>query len=197
MYNGKLVNHLFIIIDPHLMHSAEQYCFRYFSGIAVCVIVICMLQGCSPSHKVAVRPNEHMEIGWTPRSIFQAPSFAAWFDTGYGHYQPQEEYVARLRHMKDSVDVVVVYGTWCSDSRREIPRFWKVVDSTQFPAEHVTMIAVDRTMQLPPGIQNQYRITNVPTFIINYRGMEIGRITESPRTTIEQDIVDWLGPFFP
>jgi thiol-disulfide isomerase/thioredoxin len=163
----------------------------------VCWIVLCTFLGCSSSPKVAVRPNEHMEIGWTPRTIFQAPSYAAWFDTGYEHYQPQEEYVARLRRMKDSVDILIVYGTWCSDSRRELPRFWKVVDSAQFPADHITMIAVDRTMQLPAGVKQEHNITNVPTFMIKFRGTEIGRIIESPKSSMEEDLVGWLSPFFP
>lgn len=161
------------------------------------LLLFLLVAGCSTTHKVGVKPNEHLEVGWTPRTIFQAPSYAVWFDTGYLAYKPQEEYTSRLQHMKDSVAIIVVYGTWCSDSRREMPRFWKVIDSAQFPADHVTMIAVDRTMQLPPGIKDQYTITNVPTFIVYFRGMEIGRIIESPKTTLEQDMTDWLSPFFP
>ena len=160
-------------------------------------IITVVLLGCSSSPKVAVRPNEHMEIGWTPRTIFQSPSYAAWFDTGYGHYQLQNESVSRLRHMTDSVDILIVYGTWCSDSRRELPRFWKLMDSAGFPADHITMIAIDRAMQLPAGVKQEYSITNVPTFMIKFRGVEIGRIVESPKSSIEEDITGWLSPFFP
>ncbi len=167
-----------------------------FTAITTLCLLI-LIAGCSTTPKVGVKPNEHMEIGWTPRTVFQSPSYAAWFDTGYSAYTPQEEYLSRLQQTKDSVDIVVVYGTWCSDSRREMPRFWKIIDSARFPADRIVMIAVDRTMQMPPGIKAEYGITNVPTFIIRFRGMEIGRITESPKTTLEQDMVDWLSPFFP
>ncbi len=152
--------------------------------------------GCS-SGKLPIKPNEHLEIGWTPRSIFKAPPYAAWFDTAYAHYAPSEEYVGRLARMKDSVSITVVYGTWCGDSKKQLPHFFRVMDTVGFPPERITLIAVDRAMQLPPGIKKQYGITNVPTFILSYKGMEVGRIIESPGTTIEEDLAAWLAPFFP
>jgi thiol-disulfide isomerase/thioredoxin len=153
--------------------------------------------GCSSAPKIAVRPNEHMEIGWTPRTIFQSPSYAAWYDTGYQRYQPDPEILGRLRKMEDSVSLVTVYGTWCGDSKREMPRFLKILDSISFPAERLTLIAVDRTMQLPAGIKERYQITNVPTIMVVYRGVEIYRIIESPKGSLEGDLKDALSPFFP
>ncbi len=155
------------------------------------------LPGCGGTAKLPVKPNEHMEVGWTPRSIFQSPSYAAWFDTTYARYAPDTAAVRQLAGMQDSVDLVVVFGTWCSDSRREIPRFWKIIDSCRFPVSRIAQIAVDRTMEIPPGIKKLYGITNVPTVIVHYRGVEMGRIIESPKVTIEQDLVNLLAPLFP
>ncbi len=152
--------------------------------------------GCSSTTKVqSVRANEHIEIGWTPRTVFQSPAYA-WFDAGYSVYQPQKEYVDRLTRMKDSIDIVVVYGTWCSDSQRELPRFFKIADMVGLPADRVKLIAVDRTKQLPAGVSQEYGITLVPTFIVKYRGVEIGRIIESAKTTLEQDLTELLAPLF-
>ena len=165
--------------------------------IVHCIIAtVVVISGCSSSRKVvSVRPNEHIEIGWTPRTVFQSPAYA-WFDTGYNAYQPQKEYLERLRLMKDSVDILVVYGTWCSDSRRELPRFFKVMDAIGVSSDRIKLIAVDRTKQLPPGVSQEHDIKLVPTFIVNYRGLEIGRIIESTKTTMEQDLTDLLTPFF-
>ena len=162
------------------------------------ILPVIVISGCSSVKRiVSVKPNEHMEVGWTPRTIFQSPAYAAWFDTGYANYQPNAEKIERLRRMQDSVDLFVVYGTWCSDSKREIPRFFKITDAISFPAARVTLIAVDRTKQVPPGIAEEYNISNVPTFIIKYRGIEIGRIIESPKTTLEGDLDEYLSPVFP
>jgi thiol-disulfide isomerase/thioredoxin len=161
------------------------------------IVVSLFLASCASTKKVTVKPNEHMEVGWTPRTVFQSPSYAAWFDTGYAAYQPQTEYIDRLKDFTENVDLTVVYGTWCSDSKREMPRFFKIMDTVEFPSDHITLIAVDRTMQIPPGIAKEYNITNVPTFILKYRGIEIGRIIESPKTTLEWDLVDILSPLLP
>jgi thiol-disulfide isomerase/thioredoxin len=153
--------------------------------------------GCSSAKQtVSVKPNEHMEIGWTPRAVLQSPAYA-WFDSGYAVYQPQAEYIDRLKRMKDSVEYLVIYATWCSDSKREMPRFFKIMDGIEFPQNRITMIAVDRARLLPAGISSKYGITNVPTFIVSYRGFELGRIIESPKTSLEQDFVDLLYPLFP
>ena len=149
--------------------------------------------GCSSTKQVlTVRPNEHIELGWTPRSVLQTPAYA-WFDSGYAIYQPKEEYIERLRGMKDNLEFLIVYGTWCSDSHREMPRFFKIMDAIGFSSNLITMIATDRSKQLPEGIPQQYGVTHVPTFIVKYRGIEIGRIVELPRYSLEQDIADLLS----
>ncbi len=174
-------------------------------GGGICLLLVFLLAaGCSTGKntsvqsaaKPSVRPMEHMEIGWTPRSVFRSPSYAVWFDSTYAAYGPDTGALNKLGRMQDSVALIIIYGTWCSDSRRELPRFWKIGDIVHFPVDRVTMIAVDRTMEIPNGIKAEYRITNVPTFIVQYRGLELGRITETPATTMEQDLVNILTPVF-
>ncbi|MBA4311381.1 MAG: hypothetical protein C0417_02010 [Chlorobiaceae bacterium] len=172
--------------------------FRIGLGLMTMLTSFVFLTGCSSTKSiVSVKPNEHMEVGWTPRSVFQSPAYAAWFDTTYTNYQPREETINRLKNMKENVELLVVYGTWCSDSKREMPRFFKIIDAVEFPSDKITLIAIDRTKQIPAGIAAEYNITNVPTFLIKYRGMELGRIIESPKTTLEEDIFEYLSPAFP
>lgn len=170
---------------------------KSISSVYVPLLMVFVLAGCSHPGKVAVKPNEHMEIGWTPRAVFQSPSYAVWFDTIYANYEINIEYTDRLRWMKENVEIDIVYAMWCGDSRREMPRFFKVMDAIRFPSEKITLIAVDRTMLVPPNVKEEYGITNVPTFIVKYKGMEIGRIIESPKTSLEQDLFELLFPFFP
>ena len=170
--------------------------FLFTINLLVVLLIAAVIAGCSASKPVvSLKPNEHIEIGWTPRTVFQSPAYA-WFDTGYTAYKPEQESMERLAKMKDSVDILVVYGTWCSDSRRELPHFFKIMDGIQFPSDRITLIAVDRSKQLPAGIAKQHDIKLVPTFIITYRGLEIGRIIESSKTTLEGDLVSILSPMF-
>ncbi len=164
--------------------------------INIGITSIFLFTGCSSSQKIlSVKPNEHMEIGWTPRSILQAPPYSVWFDSGYAAYQPDKEYIDKLKNFTDEVEMFVVYATWCPDSKREMPRFFKIMDEVHFPPAKITLIAVDRSKKIPEGIAEEYNITHVPTFIVKYRGLEVGRLIEVPKTKLEQDFVDFLLPF--
>jgi thiol-disulfide isomerase/thioredoxin len=83
-------------------------------------------------------------------------------------------------------------GTWCPDSRREVPRFMRVLDLWQFPVAKVTFIGVDDAKLSPVGEYVNLDIQRVPTFIIYKNNIEAGRIIENPTTSLEQDMVNIL-----
>jgi thiol-disulfide isomerase/thioredoxin len=159
------------------------------------VLVSLGIAGCSATRPVlTVKPGEHFELGWTPRSVLESRTYA-WFDSGYAAYQPQADCVERLKAMKDDLEITIVYGAWCPDSRREMPRFFKIMDQMGFPGNLITMIATDRSKRLPEGVPEKYGVTHVPTFILNFRGVEAGRIVEIPKKTLEEDLLEILSPF--
>ncbi|TAK51942.1 MAG: thioredoxin [Bacteroidetes bacterium] len=163
-----------------------------FSTILI-ISIFCALVGCSGTTKLPVKPNEHMEIGWTPRTVLATTTYA-WFDSGYTAYQPSGNILTQLSSIKDSLSFLVLYGTWCSDSKRELPHFFKIMDSLKIHSDKITLYAVDRTLRYPPGLPEEYQLTRVPTFILQYRGMEVGRIVEQPVGTLEEDILNQLLP---
>jgi thiol-disulfide isomerase/thioredoxin len=93
---------------------------------------------------------------------------------------------------KSNVKIKVVMGTWCPDSRREVPRFMKVMDSWQFPLSELTFIGVDNAKLSPVGEYTNLDIVRVPTFIVYKNNIEAGRIIENPATSLEQDLVNIL-----
>ena len=84
-------------------------------------------------------------------------------------------------------------GTWCPDSRREVPRFMKVTGYLEFPADKVTFIGVDNAKISPIENMRLLDIQRVPTFIIYKNNIEAGRIIENPVTSLEQDMVNILS----
>ena len=57
----------------------------------------------------------------TEPQLREAP-FADWFDPGYTAYVPSAAAVAALRDAgSDRLELTVFFGTWCGDSRRELP----------------------------------------------------------------------------
>ena len=83
-------------------------------------------------------------------------------------------------------------GTWCPDSRREVPRFMRILNIWKFPVSMVTFIGVDNAKLSPVGEYDKLDIQRVPTFIIYKNNIEAGRIIENPTTSLEQDMVNIL-----
>ena len=84
-------------------------------------------------------------------------------------------------------------GTWCPDSRREVPKFMRVLAAVNFPLTAVEIIGVDNSKNAPVADYSLLDIQRVPTFIINKNNIEAGRIIENPVTSLEQDMVNILS----
>lgn len=118
---------------------------------------------------------------------------SAWFYKGYDEYRANPEALQNLEDFGiEGLTIKIVLGTWCPDSRREVPRFMKVLDIWKFPSDRVTFIGVDDGKLSPIGEYEQLDIHRVPTFIIYKNNIEEGRIIENPVTSLEQDMVSIL-----
>lgn len=129
---------------------------------------------------------------FNPRQLAVAP-YSTWYLKGYDEYMPKTDAINKLLDInKDDISIKVVMGTWCPDSRREVPRFMKVLDFWSFPVEKVTFIGVDDAKQSPVGEFIHLDIHRVPTIIVYKNNIEAGRIIENPATSLEQDMVNIL-----
>lgn len=114
-----------------------------------------------------------------------------WFNEGYSSYQPDSEVIKSIQALKsDLPKILVVLGTWCGDSREHVPHFYKIVDQINYPAEKISMVAVDRAKKGSDFSLSNFDIQLVPTFIFIKEDKEIGRIIETPLTSVEQDMLD-------
>jgi thiol-disulfide isomerase/thioredoxin len=133
-------------------------------------------------------------LGYFNPALLRQVPHEAWFNRGYDEYRTDSESMIRLNEIhKDGISIKIVMGTWCPDSRREVPRFMKILDKWQFPDDKVTFIGVDNEKLSPVGEYEKLDIHRVPTFIIYENNIEAGRIIENPETSLEQDMVNILG----
>jgi len=118
----------------------------------------------------------------------------------YDAYSPDEAAVAKLRTATGRYRIVAVLGSWCSDSRREVPRLEKILHDLgpgHFQAE---LFAVDRTLRVtdpsfPPGLLPGNRAERVPTIVVLDRdGQELGRIVETAELPIEDLLREFIAP---
>jgi len=132
-------------------------------------------------------------LGYINPLQFSKPPHSEWFVKGFDEYRPLPEVIAKLANInKDEFTITVVMGTWCPDSRREVPRFMKITDLLQFPQERMVFIGVDNTKMAPVGGYDALGIERVPTFIFMKNKVETGRIIENPLTSLEQDMLNIL-----
>ncbi len=127
-------------------------------------------------------------IGECDRTAFYDTLFVTWFDEEYDNYVIDTETLEDIKRDIFNLDMTIVMATWCSDSRREVPRFFKIMDYLSYPSEKIKIIAVNREKKGVENETNNLNIKFVPTFIFYKDGKEVGRIIETPNESLEKDL---------
>ncbi len=140
------------------------------------------------SLKVDVKSGQPMLVGIIDREAFADTNFAWWYNSGYENYDVDSVSLDKIRDKLKDYEIKIVMGTWCSDSRREVPRFFKILDYLDYPKDKVEMVAVDRDLKSPVGDVDKLDIKRIPDFILSTDFTEVGRIVESPKETLEKDL---------
>jgi hypothetical protein len=104
--------------------------------------------------------------------------------------------VQALQAVPPGAEVYLYLGTWCSDSRRELGRFWRAQDEAaglggSFPFG-VHLIGVDRSKTQPAALLAGVDVRYVPTIVVKRGGGEVGRIIEHSVQGIERDLLELL-----
>lgn len=132
-------------------------------------------------------------LGYFNINRLNQPPHYDWFVKGKELYEFNQEVVNKLKSISNNdITIKIVMGTWCPDSRREVPRFMKVLDTVDFPGDKVQFIGVDNVKIAPIENYEALDIQRVPTFIFYRNNIEAGRIIENPVTSLEQDMLDIL-----
>jgi thiol-disulfide isomerase/thioredoxin len=107
-------------------------------------------------------------------------------------YEPSEQAIEFLRNYDKEILIGIVYGSWCPDSIRNVPRFIKVIREANNSNIQTRFIGVDRSKREPAALLWGKDIQRVPTFIVYFGDEELGRIVENPFDSIEDDLVEIL-----
>ena len=99
----------------------------------------------------------------------------------------------KIQPLLRDITLKAFIGTWCEDSQREIPAFYKTLEMAGYNPKNLQLITVSRDKDTPEGLENNFDITYVPTFIFYKDKKELGRIVESTRETLEEDILTILS----
>ncbi|MGD0710291.1 MAG: thioredoxin family protein [Bacteroidales bacterium] len=160
--------------------------------IAMMTIVMCI--NAQEINKTKIDEKSQMEvlIGLCNRDGLKSDLFKTYYDAEYDAYKPHTIDIGNLKSAlaNKNITVIIVMGSWCGDSQEQVPRFFKIIDAIGFTENNVTIYCVDRNKKTDKGEIDNLKITLVPTFIFYKDGKEIGRIVESPKATLEKDMLE-------
>jgi len=108
------------------------------------------------------------------------------FKSRYDNYEVTDQ--INLSDLED-ISVVIMFGTWCHDSKREVPKMLRILDSAGVRPEQISLIGVDTKKAEPKGREKLYNLRNTPTLILLKNGKEVGRIIERPNVSLEADLI--------
>jgi thiol-disulfide isomerase/thioredoxin len=137
--------------------------------------------------------GEDMPVGKVTRERLQSGEFGKYFSYNYTNYAPDQQVIDDLKNKIYSYDIIIVLGTWCSDSQRDVPRFYKILDKLKYNTNSIKVYCVDRDKTAGNNDISDLNIERIPTFIFMKDGEEKGRIVESPQETLEKDMLEILN----
>ena len=163
----------------------NKYCLKIWVVLSVIIFSSCSIINKNNNSKMVLK-------GITSQNILTGNKNFSWFDEGYKNYVPNQEIINSLKPLKNEIKVIVIAGSWCGDTQRELPRFFKIMNSIGVPNNQIEMIMVDENKKTAAFNISVIQVSNIPTFIFFKDGKELGRIIEKPLVTLEDDLAKLL-----
>lgn len=133
-------------------------------------------------------------LGKIDKTGLTSDNYNTWFSKNYEDYDFDETTIKALKSILKDYQITLFMGTWCGDSKKEVPRFYKILEACNFPEDQLTVIALSSKpymyKQSPNHEEAGLNIHRVPTIIIYKDRKEVNRIVEHPVETLEKDILN-------
>jgi thiol-disulfide isomerase/thioredoxin len=135
--------------------------------------------------KILIEPAPPL-VGFIDRTELEArhPAYARHTRT----YVPDSTMVAILAAQTQPLQILAFFGSWCSTCKHLLPALLATLDAAHNPAISLICIGVDEDLKQPEEEIAAYEIDATPTFIVLAEGVELGRIEDEPRTSVEADL---------
>ncbi len=165
---------------------------QVFSLIAIgfCFLQITNAQTLNQT-KTDTRGRE-MLLGKIDKTGLTQSNYASWFNKEHEGYKADTELIKSIKNELGNYKITVFMATWCGDSKREVPRFYKILEAADYPMDQLKVVAVDHEKdqykKSPGGEEKGLNIIKVPTFIFSKDGKAVNRIVESPVESLEKDM---------
>ncbi|WP_343305039.1 hypothetical protein AAHN97_26210 [Chitinophaga niabensis] len=112
----------------------------------------------------------------------------AWFYTGVNRYDANANMVNYIKTNKDKIQLVALVNTTDDASKKLLPAFYKVMILASVPEESIHLYGADNSGNTGNTVADGYKVKRVPVILVMRDGKEEGRISGSPKQTVEDDL---------
>lgn len=143
------------------------------------------------SEKEVSRKNKNsveILLGEFTQADLEKVPHSRWFTPGYENYKPKKKALKTIKKNIHDYEILMFMGTWCGDSRYEVPKFFKLLDEVNFDRKNLMNIAVNFSKKAPGNLDEEYNIHRVPSIIFMKNGKEVNRFVEYSIESLEKDI---------
>jgi thiol-disulfide isomerase/thioredoxin len=143
------------------------------------LIVFCALAGFAQPAEVSRDASGNKILkGFITRQELATDTAFTWFAKNQEGYVPEQNALQALKANRDSINIIAFGGTWCSDTKFILPKFFVLADAAGLSPDRVTLVGVDHSKKTIQHLSEAFGITNVPTIIVMKNGKEVGRVVE-------------------
>ncbi|MFT3824710.1 MAG: tetratricopeptide repeat protein [Chitinophagaceae bacterium] len=132
-------------------------------------------------------------LGKSTRDRLQQEPFGIWFNKNYTDYTIDSATANQLKPLVKNKRFVIFMGTWCGDSRREVPRIYKLLDYCGVQPSQIELINLNNSetayKQSPGHEEKGLYIFRVPDLLVYNDKNELSRVIESPVASWEKDLL--------
>ncbi len=114
----------------------------------------------------------------------------------YHLYNPKEAIIQqldtnlKLLSSQGKIEIEIYFGAWCGDSKEYLPAFMKIAERlSNMSEDNIILIGCDREKKAGDLDISDKQIEFVPTFVVVWNGIEMGRIVETPEQSLEEDLL--------
>ena len=121
------------------------------------------------------KTGKAMLLGEVSIDELKQKPFTEWYNNEFDNYELDVELLGAISD-PNQYNYELFLGTWCGDSRREVPRLEKIFIELGIDFNKIAIITVDRDKVSPENEQEGKDIRYVPTLIVKNNDVEIGKV---------------------
>ncbi len=166
--------------------------------LLVTVLLSLIIFSCNPykqvQYETIYKGKEKTLKGVLNRSVIESDTAFPWFKENMKWGNNDANTINTFKTKANKFNLIVFGGTWCEDTQNILPKFYKLIAESNYPEKKILLLGVDRKKNTIDSLNVQYKITNVPTFIVMHKGKEVGRVVEyGAKGDVNKELADMVN----